>query len=164
MERPGERAQLPPRAADAAVSGAAALGRLCGACEPTLQGGVWLGAFAPASGALRCVGLLDGTPCPHAMTVELGWGGEGAWGACDVCAVGEALEQLHLDHERPLHETCRWWIEQLPRAPRTWDDGLDGAALCHDLFGVAHEHCAPRGAGVLLSITKIASSICSCLA
>ena len=99
----------------------------------------WLAAFAPASGALRCVGLLDGTPCPHAMTVELGWGGEGAWGACDVCTVGEALEQLHLDHERPLHETCRWWIEQLPRAPRTWDDGLDGAALCHDLFGVAHD-------------------------
>ena len=78
----------------------------------------WLAAFAPASGALRCVGLLDGTPCPHAMTVELGWGGEGAWGACDVCTVGEALEQLHLDHERPLHETCRWWIEQLPSARR----------------------------------------------
>ena len=21
-------------------------------------------------------------------------------------------------------------------APRSWDDGMDGAALCHDLFGV----------------------------
>ena len=89
-----------------------------------------------------------------------------------MCAVGEALEQLHLDHERPLHETCRWWIEQLPRAPRTWDDGLDGAALCHDLFGVAahygaHGRCAPRGAGVSLSTKKIASRVpsreCLCL-
>ena len=52
--------------------------------------------------------------------------------------VGEALERLHLDHERPLHETCHRWRAALPScgAPRSWDDGLDGAALCHDLFGV----------------------------
>ena len=97
----------------------------------------WLGAFVPASGALRCVGLLDGT---HAVAVELGWGGEGR-GACDVdaptaaAAAGEALEQLHLDHERPLRETCRWWTKQLLRAPRAWDDGhvqLRGARVhCH---------------------------------
>ena len=47
-------------------------------------------------------------------------------------------EWLHLDHERPLHETCHRWRAALPScgAPRSWDDGLDGAALCHDLFGV----------------------------
>ena len=69
-----------------------------------------------------------------------------------VDAASEALERLHLDHERPLHQACRWWRERLPAAPRAWDDGLDGerlpaaprawdngldgAALCHDLFGV----------------------------
>ena len=41
--------------------------------------------------------------------------------------VGKALERLHLDHERPLHATCHRWRA----APRSWDDGLDGAALCH---------------------------------
>ena len=47
-------------------------------------------------------------------------------------------ERLHLDHERPLHETCHRWRAALPPcgAPWSWDDGLDGAALCHDLFGV----------------------------
>ena len=59
--------------------------------------------------------------------------------------VGEALERLHLDHERPLHETCHRWRAALPScgAPRSWDDGLDGAALCHDLFGV----CASEAHG-----------------
>ena len=49
---------------------------------------------------------------------------------------GGALERLHLDHERPLHATCHRWRAAMPAAPRSWDDGLDGAALCHDLFGV----------------------------
>ena len=31
----------------------------------------WLRAFAPASGVLRCVGTLDGAPCPHAAAVDL---------------------------------------------------------------------------------------------
>ena len=50
--------------------------------------------------------------------------------------VGAALERLHLDHERPLHATCHRWRAAMPAAPQSWDDGLDGAALCHDLFGV----------------------------
>jgi hypothetical protein len=50
--------------------------------------------------------------------------------------VGAALERLHLDHERPLHATCHRWRAAIPAAPQSWDDGLDGAALCHDLFGV----------------------------
>ena len=47
--------------------------------------------------------------------------------------VGEALERLHLDHEPPVARGAA-----LPScgAPRSWDDGLDGAALCPDLFGV----------------------------
>jgi hypothetical protein len=28
------------------------------------------------------------------------------------------------------------WRTAMRAAPRSWDDGLDGAALCHDLFGV----------------------------
>ena len=36
-----------------------------------------------------------------------------------------------LDHERPLHQTCHRWRERLSGL-----DGLDGAALCLDLFGV----------------------------
>ena len=49
-----------------------------------------------------------------------------------------ALERLHLDyvHERPLHATCHRWRAAMLAAPRSWDDGLDGAALCYDLFGV----------------------------
>ena len=58
---------------------------------------------------------------------------------------GEALERLHLDHERPLHETCHRWRTAFPRCstPRSSDDGLDGAGLCHDLFGV----CASEAHG-----------------
>ena len=113
----------------------------------------WLRAFAPASGVLRCVGTLDGAPCPHAAAVDLRAGagagqGTGTAGAGRVRTereVGEALERLHLDHERPLHETCHRWRAALPScgAPRSWEDGLDGVALCHDLFGV----CA-RASGV----------------
>ena len=96
----------------------------------------WLRAFAPAAGVLRCVGTLDGAPCPHGAAVDLRMrgNGEGRGRGADAAA-SEALERLHLDHERPLHLTCRRWREQLPAAPRAWDDGLDGAALCHDLFG-----------------------------
>ena len=105
----------------------------------------WLRAFAPASGVLRCVGTLDGAPCPHAAAVDLRAGagagegtGAGARRVRSEREVGEALQRLHLDHERPLHETCHRWRATLPScgAPRSWDDGLDGAALCHDLFGV----------------------------
>ena len=54
------------------------------------------------------------------------------------CNLYAEHERLHLNHERPLHETCHRWRAALPScgAPRSWDDGLDGAALCHDLFGV----------------------------
>ena len=97
----------------------------------------WLRAFAPASGVLRCVGALDGAPCAHGALVDLrdGRAGTGEWGRAER-EVGAALERLHLDHERPLHATCHRWRAAMPAAPRSWDDGLDGAALCHDLFGV----------------------------
>jgi hypothetical protein len=91
-----------------------------------------------ASGVLRCVGsLLDGAPCAHGALVDLrdGRAGTGEWGRAER-EVGAALERLHLDHERPLYATCHRWRAAMPAAPRSWDDGLDGAALCHDLFGV----------------------------
>ena len=53
-------------------------------------------------------------------------------------AASQALERLHLDHERPLHQMCRWWRERMPLSQRAWDDGVDGAALCHDVFEVCH--------------------------
>ena len=74
------------------------------------------------------------------------------------------VERLHLDHERPLHATCHRWRAAIPAAPRSLDDGLDGAALCPDnMFGVSAERdpdgaacvrdrcCPPRDAeGVVL--------------
>ena len=94
---------------------------------------------------LRCVGTVDGKPCPHAFEVDL--------------AAKEAkakLEFLHLDHERPVHLTCARWAAQLPKEPASWDDGLDGAELCHALFGVCDDdvhgarcvrfRCGPRRA------------------
>ena len=74
---------------------------------------------------LRCVGPIHGGPCPHAFEVDQ-----------DAQDAAAALEHLHLDHERPVHLTCAWWTKQLPGAPRVWDDGVDGGALCHALFGV----------------------------
>ena len=35
-----------------------------------------------------------------------------------------------------MHLTCAQWSEQLAAPPQAWDDGIDGSALCHALFGV----------------------------
>ena len=83
----------------------------------------WLRAFAPGSGVLRCVGVLDGAPCAHAALVDLR-AGAGAGSGTGERGVGAALERLHLDHERPLHATCHRWRAAMPAAPRSWDDGL----------------------------------------
>jgi hypothetical protein len=87
----------------------------------------WMRAFAPASGVLRCVDTLDGAPCTHAALLDLraGTGTGVGWER----EVGKALERLHLDHERPLHATRHRWRALMRAAPRSWDDGLDGAAL-----------------------------------
>ncbi len=79
----------------------------------------------------------------HAFEVDLG--------APDAA---DALECLHLDHERPVHLTCAWWAASLPKEPVSWDDGLDGNKLCHALFGVCDDgiygarcvrfRCGPR--------------------
>ena len=74
---------------------------------------------------LCCVGRLDGSPCPHAFEVDLA--------SLDA---KDKLQFLHLDHERPVHLTCAKWTRELPVSPTSWHDGLDGGALCHDLFGV----------------------------
>ena len=74
--------------------------------------------------SLRCVGRLDGTPCPHAFEVDLA--------SPDA---KRKLKFLHLDHERPVHLTCERWSNALPESPSSWHEGLDAGALCHDLFG-----------------------------
>jgi hypothetical protein len=46
--------------------------------------------------------------------------------------------------------TCDMWVQALaalPSAPATWDDGVDGALLCHLLFSV-HDDPA-EGAAML---------------
>ena len=77
------------------------------------------------------------------------------------------LERLHLDHERPLHATR---ATGRPRGdargrPRSWDDGLDGAALCHDLFGVcasaAHGPACVRAFGAVRRATDEGLWCCS---
>ena len=105
----------------------------------------WLREFAPESGGLRCVGILDGTPCTHAALVDLRAGaGTGAGtGVGREREVGKALERLHLDHKQPLHATCHRWRATMRAAPRSWDDEHDSAALCHHLFGVCASE-APR--------------------
>eukprot|EP00966_Prymnesium_polylepis_P279659 6460782-Prymnesium_polylepis.2 len=72
---------------------------------------------------LDCVGRTDRTACPHAFRVVF---------ACRDA--GAKLAHLHLDHEQPLHQTCRQWTEQLPLQPRTWDDARAWMA----------EHCVMR--------------------
>ena len=57
-------------------------------------------------------------------------------GSGAYAVASEALQRLHLDHERPVHLTCAKWTRELPVSPMSWHDGLDGGALCHDLFGV----------------------------
>ena len=90
---------------------------------------------------LRCAGTVDGAPCPHGYEV-------------DLAAEGASLECLHLDHTPPVHATCARWAAQLPVHPAAWDDGVDGGALCHALFGVREDgvhgaaclrfRCGPR--------------------
>ena len=71
--------------------------QVCGACESALK---------YKAGWLRG-GTLDGAPCTHAALVDLRAGtGTGVGREREV---GKALEQLHLDHERPLHATCHRW-------------------------------------------------------
>ncbi len=108
---------------------------------------------------LRCVGPVDGGSCPHAFEVDL-----------DARDATDRLECLHLDHERPVHRTCAWWTGRLPDAPQAWDDGLDGGALCHALFGVdddgAHGvrcvrfRCGPRRDAMGLRVPFAQHSYC----
>ena len=106
----------------------------------------FLAAFDPPSRALRCVGRADGAACPHAFEVDF----------ASPLAV-ERLERLHVDHEQDVQVTCDMWRAARPSAAASWDDGIDGALLCHLLFGV-DEHpvhgapmlrfrCGPSGLG-----------------
>ena len=121
--------------------------QVCGACESALK---------YKAGWLRG-GTLDGAPCTHAALVDLRAGtGTGVGREREV---GKALEQLHLDHERPLHATCHRWRGCGNARGAAVVGRRTGwrAALCHDLFGVCAGACVrfrcspPRDAeGVVL--------------
>ena len=83
------------------------------------------GAFDPPSGVLKCVGRADGAACPHGFEVDFA-----SPRAIDM------LEHLHVDHEQDVQITCDMWRAARPSAAASWDDGIDGALLCHLLFGV----------------------------
>jgi hypothetical protein len=87
---------------------------------------LFLGAFAHPQ--LRCVGTSAGGDCPCGYAVDLA--------APDA---KDKLERLHLDHEQDVQVTCDMWRAALPPSPRAWDDGVDGALLCHLLFGVGED-------------------------
>ena len=141
LERARERPRLPPRPADAAAPGRGAVGREFVAHANRHSKARWLCAFAPASGVLRCVGApLDGAPCAHGALVDLRDGGAGTggeWGRAER-EVGAALERLRIwtTSGRCMRRVPPVGRAAMPAAPRSWDDGLDGAALCHELFGV----------------------------
>ena len=73
------------------------------------------------------MGAPHGGACSHNLRVDL-----------TSARAYVTLGELHLDHEQDLVVTCDMWVQALaaplPRAPATWDDGVDGALLCHLLF------------------------------
>ena len=85
-------------------------------------------AFNPPSSMLCCVGPADVVPCPHRFKVDL-----------RSSSAAAIMEHLHLDHEQDVQITCDMWVRalrDLPTAPASWDDSIDGGLLCHLLFGV----------------------------
>ena len=104
------------------------------------------GAFDPPSGVLKCVGRADGAACPHGFEVDFA-----SPRAIDM------LEHLHVDHEQDVQITCDMWRAARPSSAASWDDGIDGALLCHLLFGVEEDpvlgapalrfRCGPSGLG-----------------
>ena len=76
---------------------------------------------------LRCVGTNHGAPCPQGFEVDL-----------TSPRTFAKLELLHLDHEQDVAITCDMWVRAMAALPHGlgwWDDGVDGALLCHLLFG-----------------------------
>jgi len=72
---------------------------------------------------LRCVGCVNGTPCPNDIAIDLA-----ALDAPDALA--------HLHHEQELQVTCDMWRAALPLTPLAWDDGHDSSVQCDLTFGV----------------------------
>ena len=95
----------------------------------------WLRAFAPTSGVLRCVGALDGAVRARGAGRSEGGGWDGGWeggvrGRCGARAAAPGPRAAAACDVPPR------WRAALRAAPRSWGDGLDGAALCRVLFGV----------------------------
>ena len=84
-----------------------------------MQRGRLLKCLPQAGSSLR--GAPAGGACPHNFCVDL-----------TSARAYATLGELHLDHEQDLVVTCDMWVQALaalPRAPATWDDGVDGAFL-----------------------------------
>jgi hypothetical protein len=80
---------------------------------------------------LRCVGTNHGAPCPLAFEADL-----------TTPRTFVDLEHLHLDREQDVAIACDMWVRAmaaLPHGPGWWDGGVDGALLCHLLFGVCDD-------------------------
>ena len=66
------------------------------------------------------------------------------------------LGELHLDREQDLFcdvRVCAGALAALPRAPATWNDGVDGALLCDLLFSL-HDDQA-NGAMQVLAVLAL---------
>jgi len=90
-----------------------------------------------------CVGraALRGHPRRRAVhargaVVDLRAGtGTGVWGG-SARSVRPSSGCTWTTREAAAHATCHQWRAAMRAASRSWDDGPDGAALCHGLFGV----------------------------
>jgi hypothetical protein len=61
--------------------------------------------------------------------------GTGEWGG-SARSVRPSSGCTWITRGRCMLRVTGAWRAAMRAAPRSWDDGLDGAALCHDLFGV----------------------------
>ena len=82
---------------------------------------------------MSCVGMYDGSACPHSLSV-----------ARDVIS----LRSLDIDHEYELRAILHKWAQRranLPKAPSSWDEGIDSNVLRHLCFSLApsEQHGAP---------------------
>jgi hypothetical protein len=82
-------------------------------------------ALTPASGVLRCVGSIEGTPRPKGFCIDL-----------QSLSVDECGNELHMDHTHDIKHVSTIWSQALPDYPQSWDDGICGPLVAHLLFGV----------------------------
>lgn len=84
-------------------------------------------ALMPMCGVRCAVGMIDGTPCPKQMQIDLK--------TASCAELSERLPGLHMDHTHDVKRICDVWSHALPKEPQSWDDGICGPLLAHLLFG-----------------------------